>query len=106
MGLLHTGQSQLAKGPHREKMIGEVFAFFNMTEEEKPAHADKGQMDPARCGTSFNASIDTTLFWSDYLKILAHREFHSHDKPDLFRFVLIVHDPFFFFWGIILWPIY
>ncbi|XP_027347783.1 protein DMR6-LIKE OXYGENASE 2-like [Abrus precatorius] len=68
-----------------EKMVDEVFAFFNLKEEEKQGYASKDFMDPIRYGTSFNASMDKVLFWRDFLKIVVHPEFHSPDKPVGFR---------------------
>ncbi|KAE9613458.1 putative flavanone 3-dioxygenase [Lupinus albus] len=64
-----------------EKMVDQVFAFFNLKEEEKQEYAGKNVIDPLRYGTSFNASVDKVLFWRDFLKILVHPEFHSPDKP-------------------------
>ncbi|OIW10449.1 hypothetical protein TanjilG_00387 [Lupinus angustifolius] len=68
-----------------EKMVDQVFAFFNLKEEEKQEYAGKDVMDPLRYGTSFNASVDKVLFWRDFLRILVHPEFHSPDKPVGFR---------------------
>jgi len=71
-----------------EKMVDEVFAFFNLREEEKQEYAGKDVMDPIRYGTSSNVSMDKVLFWRDFLKIVVHPEFHSPDKPPGFRFYL------------------
>lgn len=68
-----------------EKMVDEVFAFFNLREEEKQEYAGKDVMDPIRYGTSSNVSMDKVLFWRDFLKIVVHPEFHSPDKPAGFR---------------------
>ncbi|XP_047172931.1 2-oxoglutarate-dependent dioxygenase 19-like isoform X2 [Vigna umbellata] len=68
-----------------EKMVDEVFAFFNLREEEKQEYAGKDVMDPIRYGTSSNVSMDKVLFWRDFLKIVVHPEFHSPMKPPGFR---------------------
>ncbi|KAJ7968276.1 protein DMR6-LIKE OXYGENASE 2-like [Quillaja saponaria] len=68
-----------------EKMFVEVFGFFNLTEEEKQEYAGKHVLDPIRCGTSFNSSVEKVFFWRDFLKIFVHPEFHSPDKPAGFR---------------------
>ncbi|XP_020222555.1 protein DMR6-LIKE OXYGENASE 2 [Cajanus cajan] len=68
-----------------EKMVDQVFAFFNLREEEKQEYASKDVMDPIRYGTSSNVSMDKVLFWRDFLKIVVHPEFHSPDKPLGFR---------------------
>lgn len=74
-----------------EKMVDEVFAFFNLREEEKQEYAgNKDVMEPIRYGTSFNVAMDKVLFWRDFLKIVVHPEFHSPDKPLGFRFLLIL----------------
>ncbi|KAI4296414.1 hypothetical protein L6164_036373 [Bauhinia variegata] len=72
-----------------EKMVHQVFAFFNLTEEEKQEYAGKNPTDPIKTGTSYNASMDKVLFWRDFLKIFVHPEFHSPQKPPGFRFFLI-----------------
>ncbi|XP_050384516.1 2-oxoglutarate-dependent dioxygenase 19-like [Argentina anserina] len=55
--------------------------FFDLSEEEKHEYEGKHVLDPIRCGTSFNASVDKVLFWRDFLKVLVHPEFHFPDKP-------------------------
>ncbi|KAL4318036.1 hypothetical protein GQ457_18G015260 [Hibiscus cannabinus] len=59
--------------------------FFELTEEEKRGFEGKHVLDPIRYGTSFNASVDKILCWRDYLKIFQHPEFHSPNKPPVFR---------------------
>jgi len=71
-----------------EKMVDEVFGFFNLREEEKQEYAGKDVMEPIRYGTSSNVSMDKVLFWRDFLKIVVHPEFHSPQKPPGFRFYL------------------
>lgn len=78
-----------------EKMVDQVFAFFNLREEEKQEYAGKDVLDPIRYGTSFNASEDRVLFWRDFVKIIVHPEFHSPVKPSGFRFLLILSITFF-----------
>lgn len=60
--------------------------FFNLTEEEKREFAGKHVLDPIRCGTSFNASVEKVFFWRDFLKVFVHPEFHSPNKPVGFRY--------------------
>lgn len=78
-----------------EKMVDQVFAFFNLKEEEKQEYVGnyKDVTDPIRYGTGFDVSGDNVLFWRDFLKLIVHPEFHSPDKPPGFRFMLIFHSP-------------
>ncbi|XP_062020631.1 2-oxoglutarate-dependent dioxygenase 19-like [Rosa rugosa] len=55
--------------------------FFYLSEEEKHEYQGKHVLDPIRCGTSFNASVDKVLFWRDFLKVFVYPEFHFPDKP-------------------------
>ncbi|XVF01529.1 hypothetical protein REPUB_Repub04eG0096700 [Reevesia pubescens] len=59
-------------------------AFFELTEEEKQEFEGKHVLDPIRCGTSFNVSVDKVMFWRDFLKVFQHPEFHSPNKPPAF----------------------
>ncbi|KAJ4848943.1 hypothetical protein Tsubulata_034179 [Turnera subulata] len=59
--------------------------FFDLTEEEKKEFVGKHVLDPIRCGTSFNASVDKVFFWRDFLKVIVHPDFHSPHKPAGFR---------------------
>ncbi|AES90611.1 putative flavonol synthase [Medicago truncatula] len=69
-----------------EKMVDQVFAFFNLKEEDKQVYADKEVTDDSiKYGTSFNVSGDKNLFWRDFIKIIVHPKFHSPDKPSGFR---------------------
>ncbi|KAF5731925.1 putative Leucoanthocyanidin dioxygenase [Tripterygium wilfordii] len=68
-----------------KRMIDVVGGFFNLTEGDKLEFTDKGVFDPIRCGTSFNASMDTVLSWKDFLKVFVHPEFHSPNNPPEFR---------------------
>ncbi|OMO85206.1 hypothetical protein CCACVL1_10366 [Corchorus capsularis] len=61
-------------------------AFFELPEEEKQEFEGKHVLDPIRCGTSFNVSVDKVLFWRDFLKFLMHPNFHSPTKPSCLRF--------------------
>ncbi|KAJ4964978.1 hypothetical protein NE237_016827 [Protea cynaroides] len=65
----------------REEMLEACQRFFDLTEEEKREYADKHVLDPIRCGTSFNASVEKVFFWRDFLKVFVHPEFHSPVKP-------------------------
>lgn len=62
-------------------MMDACIDFFNLTEEEKREYQGKHVLDPIRCGTSFNASVDRVLFWRDFLKVFIHPQFHSPMKP-------------------------
>ncbi|EXB75599.1 putative 2-oxoglutarate/Fe(II)-dependent dioxygenase [Morus notabilis] len=55
--------------------------FFDLKEEDKRDYAGKTLFDPIRWGTSFNVSVDKTLFWRDYLKIHVHPQFNAPKKP-------------------------
>ncbi|GKV35437.1 hypothetical protein SLEP1_g43700 [Rubroshorea leprosula] len=67
-----------------EMMMDSCRQFFDLTEEEKKEFQGKHVLDPIRCGTSFNLSVDKVLFWRDYLKVFVHPEFHSPNKPPNF----------------------
>ncbi|KAK4563908.1 hypothetical protein RGQ29_006119 [Quercus rubra] len=64
-----------------EAMIEGIRGFFNLTDEEKREFEGKNLLDPIRCGTSFNTSIDKVFYWRDYLKVVVHPEFHFPNKP-------------------------
>ncbi|OMO85195.1 Oxoglutarate/iron-dependent dioxygenase [Corchorus capsularis] len=65
-------------------MIEACAAFFELPEEEKQEFEGKHVLDPIRCGTSFNVSVDKVLFWRDFLKIFLHPHFHAPTKPSRF----------------------
>lgn len=46
--------------------------FFDLKEEEKREFEGKDLLDPIRCGTSFNTSLDKVLFWRDFLRVVVH----------------------------------
>uniref|UniRef100_A0A5B7BI18 Putative 2-oxoglutarate/Fe(II)-dependent dioxygenase n=1 Tax=Davidia involucrata TaxID=16924 RepID=A0A5B7BI18_DAVIN len=62
-------------------VIDGCLEFFNLTEEEKREFEQKHVTDPIRCGTSFNPKLDKVFFWSDFLKVIVHPEFHFPYKP-------------------------
>ncbi|KAK2968658.1 hypothetical protein RJ640_012501 [Escallonia rubra] len=69
-----------------ETLIDKVFdasnEFFNLSEDEKRNFDGKNALDPIRCRSSYhNARMENILFWRDYLKVIAHPEFHFPDKP-------------------------
>ncbi|KAJ4716839.1 putative 2-oxoglutarate and Fe(II)-dependent oxygenase superfamily protein [Melia azedarach] len=64
-----------------ERMVDACKRFFDLTEEEKKVFEGKHVLDPIRCGTSFNASVEKVLLWRDFLKVFVHPEFHSPNKP-------------------------
>ncbi|KAJ1396087.1 Oxoglutarate/iron-dependent dioxygenase [Sesbania bispinosa] len=65
----------------RDEVLKASQSFFDLTEEEKREFAGGKLFDPIRCGTSFNAMVDKTLFWRDYLKCHVHPHFHAPSKP-------------------------
>ena len=69
-----------------EAMIEGIRGFFNLTDEEKREFEGKNLLDPIRCGTSFNTSIDKVFYWRDYLKVVVHPEFHFPNKPAGLRY--------------------
>ncbi|XP_058096956.1 2-oxoglutarate-dependent dioxygenase 19-like [Magnolia sinica] len=69
----------------RARMLDACQAFFDLSETEKREYAGKHVLDPIRCGTSFNPTVDKVLYWRDYLKVFMHPAFHSPDKPAGFR---------------------
>ncbi|CAI0384258.1 unnamed protein product [Linum tenue] len=64
--------------------------FFEMAEEEKEEYrgGEKGVLEPIRCGTSFNSSVEKVFCWKDFLKAFVHPVFHSPSKPPGFSQVL------------------
>ncbi|KAK9989001.1 hypothetical protein SO802_029240 [Lithocarpus litseifolius] len=64
-----------------EAVIEGIRGFFDLTDEEKKEFEGKNLMDPIRCGTSFNASMEKVFYWRDYLKAFVHPEFHFPNKP-------------------------
>lgn len=70
-------------------MIDGCREFFDIKVEEKLEYAGKHVLDPIRCGTSFNASVDKAFFWRDFLKVFVHPEFHFLRKPAGFRYAHI-----------------
>lgn len=64
-----------------DEMLRLSRGFFDLTEEEKQEYAGKKFWDPIRSGTSFNLTVDDTLFWRDYLKVHVHPQFNAPDKP-------------------------
>ncbi|CAM8994600.1 unnamed protein product [Rhodiola kirilowii] len=70
-----------------EGIIDGVEQFFNLTEEEKQQFEGKHVLDPIRCGTSFNVSVEKCFFWRDYLKVFVHPEFHFPHIPSGFSHI-------------------
>ncbi|XP_065872868.1 2-oxoglutarate-dependent dioxygenase 19-like [Euphorbia lathyris] len=62
-------------------MIDVCKEFFDLPEEEKNKYEGKHVLDPIRCGTSFNTSVEKFFSWRDFLKIFVHPIFHSPTKP-------------------------
>lgn len=64
-----------------ENMLKACQDFFDQSENKKLENAGKNVLDPIRCGTSFNASVEKVFFWRDFLKVLVHPDFHSPSTP-------------------------
>ncbi|KAI6678172.1 hypothetical protein NL676_038968 [Syzygium grande] len=71
-------------------MVDMLTGFFDLTEEEKMEFKGKHVLDPIRCGTSFNASVDKVLSRRDFLKVRVHPKFHCPTKPEGFRYPFAV----------------
>ncbi|KAL5705447.1 hypothetical protein ACHQM5_023748 [Ranunculus cassubicifolius] len=71
-----------------ESLLGDMIdvckKFFDQSEQEKLQYAGKHPLDPIRCGTSFNSSVEKVFFWRDFVKILVHPQFHSPLTPSTF----------------------
>lgn len=74
------------------EMMSECERFFNLTDEEKKEFAGKDVLDPIRCGTSFNTSVEKVFCWRDFLKIFVHPQFHSPNKPPRFRYKFLIFN--------------
>ncbi|GMH16398.1 hypothetical protein Nepgr_018239 [Nepenthes gracilis] len=68
-----------------KEMIDGCKGFFDLTAEEKREFLGKDVLDPIRCGTSFNVSVEKVHFWRDFLKVTVHPQFHFPHKPFGFR---------------------
>ena len=77
----HGMSESLMKG-----MIDACRRFFDLTEEEKREFHGTHVLDPIRCGTSFNPTVENVLFWRDFLKVFVHPRFHFPGKPAGFRY--------------------
>lgn len=75
--LINHGVSEIL----RDEVIRTSQGFFDLTEKEKMEHAGRNLFDPIRYGTSFNVTVDKTLFWRDYLKCHVHPHFNAPSKP-------------------------
>jgi isopenicillin N synthase-like dioxygenase len=64
-----------------KSMIEVCHKFFDLPEEEKKEFQSRKLLEPIKCGTSFNVAIDKVRLWRDFLKVIAHPEFHSLHKP-------------------------
>eukprot|EP00268_Persea_americana_P009448 TRINITY_DN13791_c0_g3_i4.p1 TRINITY_DN13791_c0_g3~~TRINITY_DN13791_c0_g3_i4.p1 ORF type:complete len:324 (-),score=45.43 TRINITY_DN13791_c0_g3_i4:401-1372(-) len=69
----------------REQMLEVCRDFFDLSEVEKGKYVGRNVLDPIRCGTSFNPSVETVFYWRDFLKVLVHPAFYSPEKPADFR---------------------
>ncbi|KAF7816998.1 protein DMR6-LIKE OXYGENASE 1-like [Senna tora] len=78
-GVAETLRNEVVKGSQR---------FFDLTEEEKKEYAGRDLLDPIRCGTSFNPSVEKNLFWRDYLKLQVHPHFHAPTNPPGFSEII------------------
>ncbi|XP_059636784.1 2-oxoglutarate-dependent dioxygenase 19-like [Cornus florida] len=68
-----------------DEMLKVSQSFFELSEDEKREYTGKSLFDPVRYGTSFNVSVDKTLFWRDHLKVQVHPNFNAPLKPNKFR---------------------
>lgn len=66
------------------RMMDGVEGFYNLTVEEKREFQGSHVLDPIRCGTSFNASVEKVFFWRDFLKVFVHPKFYFPHKPQGF----------------------
>lgn len=71
----------------RERTLEVCREFFDLSESEKGKYVGRHVLDPIRCGTSFNTSVDTVFYWRDFIKVFVHPDFYSPEKPADFRFV-------------------
>ncbi|KAF6166818.1 hypothetical protein GIB67_005694 [Kingdonia uniflora] len=78
----------------RHAMFDACKSFFDLAEKEKLEYAGKHVLDPIRCGTSFNASVEKVFFWRDFLKVFVHPEFHAPNKPSGFRQGFLILNSF------------
>lgn len=69
-----------------KNMMDACERFFNLAEEEKKGFQTRGVLDPIKYGTSFNVAIDKVFLWRDYVKVIAHPQFHSLTKPIEYRY--------------------
>ncbi|KAG9450747.1 hypothetical protein H6P81_010712 [Aristolochia fimbriata] len=69
----------------RTGVMEAVKGFFDLPEEKKREFAGKHVLDPIRCGTSFNTSVDKVLYWRDFLKVFVHPNFHPPSNPSNLR---------------------
>ncbi|GMH16397.1 hypothetical protein Nepgr_018238 [Nepenthes gracilis] len=67
-----------------KEMMDGCKGFFDLTAEEKREFSGKNVLDPIRCGTSFNASVEKVHCWRDFLKVFVHPQFHFPHKPSGF----------------------
>ncbi|XP_026416211.1 protein DMR6-LIKE OXYGENASE 2-like [Papaver somniferum] len=67
------------------EMMNLCLSFFDLSPDEKSDYVGKDVLNPIRCGTSFNTSVENVYFWRDYLKVLVHPDFHAPLKPNAFR---------------------
>nr|BAO27779.1 F3H2 protein [Reaumuria trigyna] len=64
-----------------QAILDDCNEFFNLTTEEKLEFQGKHVLDPIRYGTSFNASVEKSYFWRDFLKAFVHPLFNFPNKP-------------------------
>ncbi|KAK7321241.1 hypothetical protein VNO77_31685 [Canavalia gladiata] len=65
----------------RDELLRAIQRFFDLSEEEKKEYEGDKVFDLIRCGTSYNITVEKTLFWRDYLKCHVHPHFHAPSKP-------------------------
>eukprot|EP00268_Persea_americana_P009443 TRINITY_DN13791_c0_g2_i2.p1 TRINITY_DN13791_c0_g2~~TRINITY_DN13791_c0_g2_i2.p1 ORF type:complete len:359 (-),score=46.33 TRINITY_DN13791_c0_g2_i2:444-1520(-) len=65
----------------RERALEVCRNFFDLSEPEKGKYVGRHVLDPIRCGTSFNTSVETVFYWRDFIKVFVHPAFYSPEKP-------------------------
>ncbi|WJX28445.1 hypothetical protein P8452_17163 [Trifolium repens] len=65
----------------RAEVLRASQCFFDLPSEDKKEYMGEKQLDPIRCGTSFNVKVDKTFYWRDFLKCYVHPYFHAPSNP-------------------------
>ncbi|XP_015932903.1 2-oxoglutarate-dependent dioxygenase 19 [Arachis duranensis] len=68
----------------REEVLRACKGFYDLPEEYKRQYEGGDIFAPIKCGTSFNANVEKTFLWRDYLKCHVHPHFHAPSNPQGF----------------------